>query len=261
MDEILLKHFSPISLQEMDQVKLLNRIDKKFCLPSRELVNILYQIKNDYRMLNISGEYIQTYQTIYYDTERNEMYLSHHNGKLNRIKIRKRTYVNSQLTFLEVKYKTNKGRTIKKRLPTFNSSFVLNPIEQEFIHYHTPFRAHQIFAVMENRFKRLTLVSRSMDERCTVDTELQFHLPNRSGQLSDLAIIELKTNGRGSHSPLSQYLREHRVRETGFSKYCLGRALLDKNLKQNNFKEKLGKLNIFMTEMLQTDYLYATGGR
>ena len=41
-------------------------------------------------------------------------FLDHHNRRVNRNKIRFREYVGSNLTFLEVKTKNNKGKTIKK---------------------------------------------------------------------------------------------------------------------------------------------------
>ena len=44
------------------------------------------------------------------------MYLIHHDRHLVRDKVRVRTYVDSHLTFCEVKHKNNKGRTKKKRI-------------------------------------------------------------------------------------------------------------------------------------------------
>ena len=61
------------------------------------------------------GKLIHDYKSLYYDTEDWKFYLDHHNGRVNRNKIRFREYVGSKLTFLEIKLKNNKGKTIKKR--------------------------------------------------------------------------------------------------------------------------------------------------
>ena len=44
------------------------------------------------------------------------LYHDHHNGKLNRYKVRRRRYIDTDTEFLEVKLKNNKKRTIKSRI-------------------------------------------------------------------------------------------------------------------------------------------------
>ena len=104
MTEILqtLKEYIPISLEEMSGIKLMNRTDTKYV--------------TSYQILKVNGEYNIAYHTIYLDTADRDMYLTHQNGRVVREKIRIRTYVDSDLTFLEVKNKNNKGRTDKKRI-------------------------------------------------------------------------------------------------------------------------------------------------
>ena len=114
--------FDPIQLEEMEKVKLMNRTDRKYWFHFDFLPELLQTIKHDYYILNIDGKNQLPYTTTYYDTTKNKMYASHHNGKLNRFKIRRRSYVASRISFLEIKFKSNKGRTIKKRIPAdFNN--------------------------------------------------------------------------------------------------------------------------------------------
>ena len=40
-------------------------------------------------------------------------------------------------------------------------------------------------------------------------------------------------------SDMAQQLRQHHVRATGFSKYCVGISLIYPQVKHNNFKPKL----------------------
>ena len=114
--DVLLKRFEPISLQEMDNVRLMNRTDTKFMVSRTQLEDMLQHLGSNYRILEVGSIRVNRYQTLYFDTVDFRCYHQHHNGKRNRFKIRKREYVESQLSFLEYKEKTNKGRTIKSRI-------------------------------------------------------------------------------------------------------------------------------------------------
>ena len=108
--------FSPITLNEMDEVKLMSRTDTKFVFQLSKLPKLLLQLQPFYNVLTINSKVIHDYKSLYYDTEERKFYIDHHNSRVNRNKIRFREYVDSGLTFLEVKLKNNKGRTIKKRM-------------------------------------------------------------------------------------------------------------------------------------------------
>ena len=97
-----LTHFEPISLAGTDNVKLLDRIDTKFTFRMEKLPLLLEEMKDDYRILEINGSRISRYETRYFDTEDFRLYLQHHNGKLNRYKIRFRKYVDSNITYFEI---------------------------------------------------------------------------------------------------------------------------------------------------------------
>ncbi len=118
MTEILqiLKEYIPISLEEMSGIKLMNRTDTKYVTSYQILKEILLVARHDYRVQEVNGEYNIAYHTIYLDTPDRDMYVTHQSGRIVREKIRIRTYVNSDLTFLEVKNRNNKGRTDKRRI-------------------------------------------------------------------------------------------------------------------------------------------------
>ena len=65
----ILHSFDPITLKEMDGVKLLKRTDTKYLLSLTELKAILPQLLDDYKVLEIGERRISTYQTTYLDTE------------------------------------------------------------------------------------------------------------------------------------------------------------------------------------------------
>jgi len=233
------KLFAPIKLNEMDQVKLMNRIDQKFWFHEANLLPILQSVSEDYFILDIEGQSEFPYTSTYYDTPDKRMYTLHHNGKLNRYKIRRRSYISSGLSFLEIKYKNNKGLTDKKRLPAKFNAGPFTPEEREFIQDLTPYCSEHLTPSLSNKFVRLTLVNRNFRERCTIDRHLEFKKNGAWFQLQNLTIIEIKTEGRQMPSPLKLALNEERIRASGFSKYCMGMAFTNRNLKRNRFKKKI----------------------
>jgi hypothetical protein len=107
MNEIkqLLVQFEPITLQEMDRVKLMNRMDTKFAFRFSDLNIILPLLIENYRVLTIEETNTPHYESLYFDDERFSFFKDHHNSKGNRFKVRIRKYVESNLFFLEVKHK------------------------------------------------------------------------------------------------------------------------------------------------------------
>ena len=101
MQSILLK-FESIDLDEITSgnsaVALMKRCDTKFVFPREVLPQILEELSSSYRVLEINDKRNFAYKNIYFDTPTSLFYLQHHNKKLNRHKVRFRTYVDSDLT-------------------------------------------------------------------------------------------------------------------------------------------------------------------
>lgn len=236
----LLSAFSPISLEEMGAIRLMNRTDTKYVVSLPVLADVLHRACRHYRVQEVDGERNITYHTTYLDTPDYAMYLAHQNGRTIREKIRVRTYVSSDITFLEVKNKNNKGRTDKKRIRVQGVDTLHMDGGETFLRDHAWYELSALILLLENHFHRITLVNNAMTERLTIDTNVHFrHLATGiEADLSNLAIIELKRDGR-TFSPLGEILRELHIRPSGISKYCVGTALTAKNLKYNRFKPKL----------------------
>ena len=86
----------------------MNRTDTKYVTSYQMLKEILLVARHDYRIQEVNGECNIAYHTIYLDTPDRDMYVTHQNGRIVREKIRIRTYINSDLTFLEVKKRKNR---------------------------------------------------------------------------------------------------------------------------------------------------------
>ncbi|MCU4166250.1 polyphosphate polymerase domain-containing protein [Carboxylicivirga caseinilyticus] len=238
----VLQNFSPISLDEMNHVSLMNRMDTKFIVPVSILPTLLRDIGKDYKVLDINNDRVFLYKTEYFDTQNFSMYEAHHNGKLNRFKIRKREYVASGKLFLEVKYKNNKRRTIKKRIEKENHEFSTN--ESHFIEENSPYKMEDLELKLSNEFYRITLVG--SDERLTIDFDLSFtHGDDKDADFPEAAIIEFKQSRFNINSAGMQVLKKHGIRPESCSKYCIGAASIHSNIKANRLKQKFELLEKF----------------
>lgn len=231
--------FKTIELSGMDKVKLMKRTDTKYWFNVNQLPALLTAVQSDYFALAINNISLLPYSTVYYDTPDNNMYIEHHNGRLNRYKVRRRKYVCSGISFLEVKHKNNKGSTQKTRVPTGNKWDTFTSDEKEFLNGQTPYAAEGLTPSLANNFSRITLVNKNFNERCTIDLNLKFKWKSNHVALDNLVIVEVKAERVSGASPLSQTLRDMHIHPSGFSKYCIGRSLTNGSLKQNAFKKKL----------------------
>lgn len=242
----LTQQFDAISLEEMNEVALLNRFDSKYQLSVSKLYEVLEAITDDYYILEIDGKRKHSYQTLYYDTGKDTLYTNHHNGKLNRMKIRKRAYMDSGLVFLEIKKKNNKSKTKKLRMIAENKSASFSAKELHFLTENTDFNFQLSNFTLPvkniNSFERITLVNKDFSERCTIDTQLIFYSHSKKLELGNIAVVELKQGSINEKTPLCIALNNYRIKPSGFSKYCIGRAFLEPDLKRNLFKERLIQL-------------------
>ena len=239
----ILKEYEPIELQEMDEVALMERVDKKFTIKANEIPKILQQLQKTYRCLEINNKRVFSYQTEYLDNTQSRLYKNHQNGKLNRFKIRFRDYIQSNITFLEVKFKSNKGVTKKTRIEVPFKSRKESMGCNQFINKETPYNLTKFNITLINNFDRITLVNLVTKERVTIDINLQFNSEKRIKDLPQLCIIEVKKEKGNRKSDILTLLKSKGIRPTRFSKYAIGSVLLNPKLKYNNFKRKLLFIN------------------
>lgn len=242
--ENALNTLSPITLEEMDSIKLMNRIDSKFLTDEAHLLEVLKDAANvGYQVLETEGERINPYNSVYYDTDVLRMFADHHNRRLVRQKVRTREYVTSGMAFLEIKRKNNKGRTNKKRIGIPESELMDFKGDEracEYLAEKSWFHAEDLSPVLETLFSRITLVNPAKTERLTIDTHLFFHnfRTGLEASLYDAVIIELKQDGR-AESQMKGILLDHRVKPMRISKYCIAVTLTDPSARSGRFKTKV----------------------
>lgn len=219
----------------MDAVKLMDRMDSKYMFTRQTLPDILNACKDHYLVVEIAGQRYSSYETLYFDTDDYKLYNQHHSGKLNRYKVRKRTYVESRLSFLEIKFKDNKGRTTKNRVKLKANTIDANATE--FLEKETPLKAADLKPSVNIFYNRITLVHKGLSERITIDVNLTISKDTYSRTFPNLVIAEVKQN-KSSNSEFTHLMRELRIKEGSMSKYCIGVSNLVEEVKKNNFKEK-----------------------
>ncbi|MBP5381599.1 MAG: polyphosphate polymerase domain-containing protein [Bacteroidaceae bacterium] len=241
----LVSQLEPITLEQMSGIKLMNRTDTKFVTNKRKLAQLLELAQGHYFAQFTNDSFIAEYMTTYWDTDDHLFYLEHHNGRAPRQKVRVRTYMDSNLTFLEVKTKNNHGRTKKKRIEVPDQEIIQEPEKNsEFINGLVHKTLEDIHPTVRNQFRRITLVNYGKTERLTIDFDVRFHNfeTESRAETGDLVIIELKRDGN-VFSPVLDILRTLRIKPSGFSKYCIGSVMTNRGLKHNMFKEKMVRIN------------------
>jgi len=238
------ERFEPIALQHMDKVSFLSRKDTKYVMSSEQLLQVLEVMMSKYHILEIDGIREFTYNSSYLDTNSFGMYMAHHNKRKNRYKCRMRVYENTGLTFWEIKHKTNRNITTKKRIK-INPEGVSEEQVQAFIHSHSPYQYTALEPKLVSRFKRMTFVNNNMTERVTIDRELSWSNNKNEIHMDGLTVVEVKNDCKATLAELYPILHKLGIRQGSFSKYTFGCALLYSHLKHNMLKTKLSYINQF----------------
>ena len=265
-----------LDLDRIAAVRLMNRVDTKYLVDERRCMELLERAADQYYVQIIDDCRACRYATLYYDTPQWDMYHLHHNRRLTRQKIRTRTYVETGVTYLEVKNKSNKGRTHKRRMALDRSLFAAAATDTaaaDFLRREARYAPETLSPSLATRFVRVTLVNHAMTERLTIDFDLHFDnvraadggnkdmngrgdmdingcgnngirgmdngfRPAAEASLGRLVVIELKQDALAP-SPMKQLLAQLRVKPFKLSKYCIGEALTNPLVKHNRFKAKI----------------------
>ncbi len=243
MSEIdqLIAQFQPISLGEMDGVKLQDRVDTKYVLGMHQLPEVFRRMLDDYRLLEVNGVRGTNYRSLYFDTADLKHFNDHHNRRVFRSKVRFREYLGSDQVYLEVKRKNGRGRTDKKRMRVDAIPQMLSPDQAAFI-TRSGGGSGQMVATIWNHFTRYTFVNKHRPERLTMDISLTFSDPSDRKLLENVVVAELKQERMDRTSTFVQIMRSMGLRPCSMSKYCIGMLAIGRPVKHNGFKEVLLKL-------------------
>lgn len=241
-------HLSPISLDELvNQAAMMCRVDRKYVLTREEVNPLLFALDPHTRVLNIDGKAPQPYQSTYFDTPEMRSFNQAVHKRRRKFKIRTRTYVASQMAFLEVKATGARGVTVKERIPyDFEAAMhahlldeVRPWLEEQLTKAGQPAgTGDSLQPIMWGSYNRTTLLMADGTGRATFDTELDWQ--NAHGAYisePDMVIFETKSGSRPSE--LDRLLWSHGHRPAKISKFGTGMAALDPRLPHNRWNRVL----------------------
>ena len=159
--ETLARTLPAISLEEMSGIRLMNRTDQKYVTNVATLKELLKLTKGSYFSQEIAGQRVSPYATTYWDDAvKRSMFRQHETGRKPRQKVRVRTYLNSNTTFLEIKKKDNHGKTAKSRVEVPSLKAVMEDhAGADFVMQKTGMVLSELVPAVGNRFNRITLVN------------------------------------------------------------------------------------------------------
>jgi hypothetical protein len=253
-----LQPFVRASLEESKAMSFLNRFDTKFVLKTNNAFDFLKDIQNNYSLLQINDEIIQSYRTVYFDTRNLHCFNLHHNKRANRFKFRTRHYLSNGKIFNEIKQKLNTGKTVKfrqrrdvekngisilKEFSKFDDAFMSLASNNG---YKFEVLAPSLFVF----FNRITLLNRLFPERVTLDFGLRYEFGKTKVLLKDTAIVELKRDRSPERSAAQNSFRKIHKEPSAFSKYCMGICLTCEDVRKNRFLSRLRNLSFERSNLL-----------
>ena len=242
--------FDAISLDELNEhAELLCRVDNKYIVDLETVDELARALREQFRVLDIDGRRVFTYETVYFDSPRLDNYRAHLQGRRRRFKVRSRRYVDSDLHVFEVKLKGRGGRTDKRRMRvaagqharlTPDAAAFADDVLRDAYGHGLP---QGMQPALRMRYERVTLASCD-GERVTFD----FNLDYGDASLHDgYAIVETKTpNGRGV---ADRALVELGVRPESCSKYSVGIGLTREDVRANPWARLMRRY--FLTRRLR----------
>ena len=245
----IISKFRPASLKELENLSLLERFDTKYIIPIDLLDEILTKFLECYFILEIDGIREFEYFNQYFDTASYLFYTNHHNGKLNRMKIRYRNYKDTGAAFLEIKRNIN-NETKKERIPYSNDSYALNSEAVELINSTNEVLSKDLLPKLQVSYRRITLLNPITKDKITIDRNLYFKNTIHDYTLNEVALIEVKTKKQSQMPFPIKVLKDMMIRSTSVSKYCLGLVLTRSEVKYNRFKKNV----LLINNILRTNY-------
>lgn len=239
-------HLLPtVGLDELNaEAALQTRVDRKYVVPSGLARQLLDTFSTVMRVLEIDGSQSFAYDSVYFDTATLDSYLLAAHGRRRRYKIRTRTYVDSAVSFLEVKTEGAREATVKERIPYRPEDRArltmegLDYVRETLAAAVGSVPAGPLEPVIETRYHRTTLYLPGSGSRATIDTDVTWQRPSRRPWVLDDAVI-LETKSGSTAGPLDRHLWAHGVRPSRISKFATGMAALHPGLPANRWNRTL----------------------
>lgn len=224
-----LAELSSVSLETLAaQAGRMTRIDRKYVIPADDLDAVFSSTAHEAVALEIEGRRTFGYSSIYFDTPDLRSFHDGGRRRRRRFKVRARSYLDSDLHFLEVKTRGARGTTVKERQslphPVHGG---LDPAGQKFV--ATTLAAHGIpdldprdlHPTLEVTYRRSTLAFLSAGHRTTVDTDVRWTAQDGiRAFVEKVAVVETKAGSTPTAVDRALWRLGHRPMQ--ISKYGAG---------------------------------------
>lgn len=216
---------------------LQERYDTKYVLDLATAVATLELLDPNWQVLQVDRKRFTAYQSSYYDDQDFGLFRDHVMGRRLRYKVRTRRYGDDPDEMLEIKLKSGRGGTIKRRIQravAYGSE--LTNIERQWVsdtilddygrRPQTPLK----YSLALN-YTRRTMFNPVSGDRLTIDSGVVAEADcGRATPVGDAVVIEVKSVVWSC--PTVRLLHRHRIRPVNFSKYCAAAAALHPELNQ-----------------------------
>ncbi|KQB86388.1 polyphosphate polymerase domain-containing protein [Corynebacterium lowii] len=240
-----------ISLEEINaEAAMLTRVDRKYVMHHSQLEQVLRHVPGDTRVLEIDGLRQQRYRTVYFDTDDLLSYRMTAQKRRRRFKVRTRVYLDTEVSFCEIKTSGPRGLTIKQRVPIAVAEALSNTVLQHTAGWvdstlhqaRVPTAHHRLRPVLLNQYRRTTLCPSDLG-RATIDTSIAFGSgvqasSDEAGEpeaLHGYDIVFIETKSGNSPSRLDRILWSLGHRPARVSKFGTGMAALNPHLAHNRW--------------------------
>jgi len=240
-----LSHLPAVGLEELTtEAALLTRVDRKYLVPTATARQILSTFTTEAKVLEMDGNRRFAYDSVYFDTPDLDSYMLAAHGRRRRFKIRTRTYLDTALSFLEVKTEGAREATVKERIPyelcdrdrlTEEGLAYLNETLMTAI---GDVSFGPLGAVLSTRYHRSTLFLPESGSRATIDSDVTWQRPDGQPWVLDGAVV-VETKSGSTPGPLDKHLWRNGVRPCRISKFATGMAALHPELPANRWNQTL----------------------
>ncbi|WP_416429958.1 polyphosphate polymerase domain-containing protein [Paenarthrobacter nicotinovorans] len=234
-----------VGLEELTaEAALLTRVDRKYLVPSAAARRVLSTFTTHARVLEMDGARTFAYDSVYFDTPALDSYMLAAHGRRRRFKIRTRTYVDSAVSFLEVKTEGAREATVKERIPyelcdrdrlTDEGLLYVNETLSAAIGDVT---FGPLSPVLSTQYNRTTLFLPESGSRATIDSDVTWQRPDGQPWVLDDAVV-VETKSGSAPGPLDRHLWANGVRPCRISKFATGMAALHPELPANRWNQTL----------------------
>jgi hypothetical protein len=229
----------------LERAELQVRHDRKYLLTAEEFSDVARALAPGLEVLEIDRRREFAYESRYFDTPELQTFREHLHRRVDRFKVRTRSYLDSGRSMFEVKLAGPLGGTNKRRIAhpfadrgriTASARGHLDAVLRR-----SGRRAPQELAVTcVTAYRRTTFVARDGSARLTCDHDMEVW----NGGLAQRALrghvlVEVKSAAGSSFA--DRRLATHGIEPVSFSKYCAGLVMLRPELPAWPWKEALAR--------------------